>query len=254
MTKGHCQVKSICQDNCLPPAIFDEIRSGKRDHWCLSSSISLGTGMLLLYIYSASRLHCHVSLVHTDIFSPRVISLAVLSFSTSTPSYGGNHPVPNLSLPRDAWAPKGSTLRRKKGEVAQQVSLLFRYVMNVLPECQGCIFFCKGKWIRRIHNLNMNLTPDLQLCVSAPCLLEYSSMAGCPVFLSLFLSCQVKDTTRWPSTLNSSLCISCWEADFLTDSEIIWTVQLHFSTRPDNTRVRLRLEKPLIETSKVCHS
>lgn len=200
--------------------------------------------MLLLYICSASRLHCHVSQMHTDTvllhhFSLRIISLAVLLFLQVHRLLVVITQCQTLVYPGIAWAPKGSTLRRKKeGGVAS------------IQICHECL-----AWMSRMYLFAREKSEyELQIfsCVSAPRLLEYNSLVGRPVFLySFFLSHQVKDTTRWPSTLNSSLCISCWEADFLSDSEIIRTVQLHFSTWLDNIQVRLRLEEPLMDASKV---
>lgn len=92
---------------------------------------------------------------------------------------------------------------------------------------------------------NTNLTPDP----------EYSSfslyLSHALYLLHASLSHLVKDKTRWPGTWSSSPLLSRCKADFLTDREMIWTVQLHFSTRVDNIYVGLRLEKPLIETSQV---
>lgn len=93
---------------------------------------------------------------------------------------------------------------------------------------------------------NTNLTPDprVQFLFSV-------SLSHTLSLLHASLSHLVKDKTRWPGTWSSSPLLSRCEADFLTDREMIWTVQLHFSTRVDNIYVGLRLERLLIETSEV---
>lgn len=68
-----------------------------------------------------------------------------------------------------------------------------------------------------------------------------SSFARYPVWLS----CPVLDR-RWAGTRSSLTFISC--ARLLKDSEIIWTVRLHFSTQVVHLHVTLL--KPLIHTSE----
>lgn len=189
--------------------------------------------------------------MHTDVvfsirFSPCVLSLW-LSFFYKCTILWCNHLVPNLSLPRGCLSTQ-RVRAEKKERGGCSAGCCFYSDMSWMCWMSRMYHFAREKSIREFTIWTWTW---LQLCFcTLPPWVQFLGWASSLSYIHS-LSYRVKDITTWPSKLNSSFWISCWEADFLTDSEIIWTVQLHFSTQLDNTHVRLRLEKPLIETSKV---
>lgn len=150
--------------------------------------------------------------------------------------------MPNLSLARDAEAPEGSTLRGERRGFSEGLASF-----HAFHECLA--------WMSRMCLSLKAWLLQVILTLTWLQILEYSSfslyLSHTLSLLHASLSHLVKDKTRWPGTWSSSSLLSRCEAHFLTDREMIWTVQLHFSTRVDNIYIGLRLEKPLIETSQV---
>lgn len=192
------------------------------DYWCSSSSVSVGVGMLLLHIYSAKVISTATPVKGTlpvcDIVpflrhTPCILSLWP-SFFLSTLCHGVTTQCQTLVNP--GMGPTWDGGKRR---------LLCRCVMNV-----SIVLGDNNFW--RAHNPNTNFDSrssvvclHLAFLRTDPRLKRSSPSLNAPPFLNC-------PRTRPDDIAHLTVhpAFHCWEADFLTDSEIIWTVQLHFST------------------------